>query len=144
MDRLRKHLYPSPIGKLLIACHEGEDMDGIIRWLDEYFNGKKPDWMPKIQLSGTDFQQRVWKLLMEIPYGETTTYGELAKKISPTMSAQAIGQAVGKNPCCIIVPCHRVVGTRGSLGGYAYGTEMKRALLEFEKTNQKLSFCNSK
>ena len=144
MNHLRKHLYPSPIGTLLIACQEEEDMDGIILWLDEYFGGKKPEWMPKIQLSGTDFQQRVWKLLMEIPYGETTTYGELAKKISPTMSAQAIGQAVGKNPCCIIVPCHRVVGANGSLGGYAYGTEMKHALLEFEKTNQKLSLCTSK
>lgn len=86
---------------------------------------------------GSDFQQRVWKLLCEIPYGKTTTYGELAKRVAvqmgrETMSAQAVGGAVGRNPISIIIPCHRVVGADGSLTGYAGGLEKKLSLLQLE------------
>ena len=104
----------------------------VIRWLDIFFSGHQPDFLPPIRLVGTDFQCRVWQALLEIPYGETTTYGELARRIS-CRSAQAVGQAVGRNPIAIIVPCHRVVGSDGSLTGYAYGLEKKQYLLQLEK-----------
>lgn len=107
-------------------------------WLNRYFAGKRPA-ISELPLApaGSDFRQEVWKLLCEIPYGEVTTYGELAKKIAkkqnkPGMSAQAIGGAVGHNPISIIIPCHRVVGTNGSLTGYAGGLEKKVKLLELE------------
>lgn len=107
-------------------------------WLNRYFAGKRPA-VSELPLApaGSDFRQEVWKLLCEIPYGEVTTYGELAKKIAkkqnkPGMSAQAIGGAVGHNPISIIIPCHRVVGTNGSLTGYAGGLEKKVKLLELE------------
>lgn len=128
-------LYKSPIGKLYIVADEGEDIGSICQWFDEYFSGKRPKWFPDLKLHGTPFQLRVWELLKEIPYGQTITYTALAKRISPTMSAQAVGQAVGKNPCCIIIPCHRVIGLNGNLTGYAYGLEMKQWLLDFEKMN---------
>ena len=106
-----------------------------IRWLDLYFSGRQPDFLPPISFRGTDFQRRVWQALLAIPYGETTTYGDLARRIG-CRSAQAVGQAVGKNPIAIIVPCHRVVGSDGSLTGYAYGLEKKQYLLQLE--NQSL------
>ena len=94
--------------------------------------------MPPLSLKGTPFQQRVWKELLTIPYGQTVTYGELARRIG-CRSAHAVGGAVGRNPISIIVPCHRVVGTDGSLTGYAAGLDRKRALLELE---QKIYFAN--
>ncbi len=103
-----------------------------LRWLDFYFSGRQPDFMPPISLRGTDFQQRVWQALVEIPYGQTISYGELARRVG-CRSAQAVGQAVGRNPIAIIVPCHRVVGSDGSLTGYAYGIEKKQFLLQLEK-----------
>lgn len=125
--------YDSPLGTLAIDCCQDCDFDDICRWFDEYFSGRCPQWLPKITIEGTDFQLKVWKYLLQIPYGETVTYGELAEKISPSMSAQAVGRAVGMNPCCIIIPCHRVVGANGDLKGYAHGIEMKRWLLDFEQ-----------
>ena len=108
------------------------------RWLDEYFAGGKPA-VSQLPLApvGSEFRQTVWKLLCEIPYGEVSTYGELAKKIAkmqnkPTMSPQAVGGAVCHNPISIIIPCHRVVGTGGSLTGYAGGIPAKIKLLELE------------
>lgn len=108
-------------------------------WLDRYFAGQNPD-IKELSLapSGSEFQQLIWKNLCEIPYGQVTTYGELAKKAADQMgksrmSAQAVGGAVGKNPISIIIPCHRVVGADGSLTGYAGGVEKKRMLLELEK-----------
>ena len=108
-------------------------------WLDRYFKGKapSPDELP-LHPVGTAFQQQVWAVLRTIPYGETTTYGEIAKELSAgggteKMSAQAVGGAVGHNPVSIIVPCHRVVGSRGQLTGYAGGLERKRSLLELER-----------
>ena len=100
-------------------------------WLSQYFSGKIPDFLPPIVLKGSEFQKRVWTLLLEIPYGKTVTYGELAKKLG-CKSAQAIGGAVGRNPISILIPCHRVVGADGSLTGYAGGVKKKEFLLNFE------------
>lgn len=112
------------------------------KWLDIYFSGKNPEFIPPLNAVGTEFQKLVWKMLLEIPYGKTTTYGEIARKIAEIknvsrMSAQAIGGAVGKNPIAIIVPCHRVVGKNGNMTGYAYGIDKKIALLEIEGANIK-------
>ena len=108
------------------------------KWLDRYFAGEKPE-ISELALApiGGDFRQRAWKLLCEIPYGETTTYGELARKMAlglgkEKMSAQAVGGAVGHNQISIIIPCHRVVGTNGSLTGYAGGIATKVKLLTHE------------
>ena len=103
-------------------------------WLAQYFTGHVPDFLPPMKSIGTPFQQRVWNQLLEIPYGETVTYGELAKKMG-CKSAQAVGGAVGRNPISILVPCHRVVGADGSLTGYAGGVERKDALLKLEKAS---------
>lgn len=106
------------------------------RWLDVYFTGREPDFTPPLHPTGSPFRQTVWQLLLEIPYGQTTTYGELAKRLEcGRMSAQAVGGAVGHNPISIIVPCHRVVGTNGSLTGYAGGLDRKIRLLEIEQTD---------
>lgn len=107
------------------------------RWLDVYFTGKKPDFAVPLHFVGTDFQKEVWELLCAIPYGQVTTYGEIARQLAakkglPHMSAQAVGNAVGHNKISIIVPCHRVVGANGSLTGYAGGVEKKRTLLTLE------------
>ena len=106
--------------------------DETRRWLDIYFSGNKPDFMPPIILCGTPFQQRVWEVLLTIPYGQMVTYGELARRLG-CRSAQGVGGAVGRNPISIIVPCHRVVGVDGSLTGYAGGLDRKRALLALEQ-----------
>ena len=101
-------------------------------WLDDYFKGKNPQVDFKIKAHGSQFRQKVWKILSEIPYGETMTYGEIASRISPTMSPQAVGGAVGHNPISIMVPCHRVLGSNGKLTGYAGGIDRKIALLRME------------
>ena len=108
-------------------------------WLRDYFAGKNPNAeMLPLKAEGTPFQKEVWNLLMAIPYGETRTYGDLAREIArrmgkDKMSSQAVGQAVGKNPISIIIPCHRVVGANGKLVGYAGGMEKKEWLLSLEK-----------
>ena len=107
-----------------------------MRWLDLYFAGKEPDFMPVLNPTGTAFQMLVWAILQTIPYGGTTTYGAIAKRLEKStgkrMSAQAVGGAVGRNPISIIVPCHRVIGANGSLTGYAGGLDKKEYLLELE------------
>ena len=100
-------------------------------WLLQYFSGHMPSFLPPIMPNGSPFQKRVWDTLLEIPYGETITYGELAKKLG-CKSAQAVGGAVGRNPISILIPCHRVVGADGSLTGYAGGVEKKEFLLDLE------------
>ncbi len=107
-------------------------------WLDRYFQGKQPQ-ISELPLApiGGEFRQSVWKILCEIPYGQVMTYGQIAKRIAEErglkqMSAQAVGGAVGHNPISLIIPCHRVVGTNGSLTGYAGGLDKKIKLLEFE------------
>ncbi len=153
----------SPIGNILLAADEigltGLWFDGqkyfahnldpaheeknlpvfksVRKWLDIYFAGQEPDFIPPVHLIGTPFQISIWKLLRQIPYGQTATYGELARKIAEEkglahMSAQAVGGAVGHNPISIIVPCHRVAGSDGSLTGYAGGVDKKKYLLSLE------------
>ena len=158
--------YKSPLGQMTMAsdgeCLIGLWFDGQLRfastinadeaeecaelpvfartrqWLDEYFSGKAPSFMPPIRMQGTDFQQMVWQLLLKIPYGTTSTYRDIARKVAnergiATMSAQAVGGAVGRNPISIIVPCHRIIGTDGTLTGYAGGIERKEKLLLLER-----------
>ena len=155
--------YDSPLGGILLAADEtgltGLWFDGqkyfardlpiqhteqdtpvlseTRRWLDMYFTGREPDFLPPLHLAGSPFRQEVWALLRQIPYGETTTYRALAEAVARKrglrrMSAQAVGGAVGHNPISIIVPCHRVVGSDGSLTGYAGGLERKVQLLRLE------------
>lgn len=150
--------YSSPLGEILLAANDNgltglwfygakyfaaelEDertekltpvLRQTLRWLDIYFSGSEPDLMPPLELHGSDFRRRVWAELAKIPYGETVTYGEIAKKLG-VKSAQAVGGAVGHNPVSIIVPCHRVLGADGSLTGYAGGTDKKARLLELER-----------
>ena len=115
------------------------------RWLEVYFTGKKPDFMPPLHIVGSAFRRAVWEILLQIPYGKTTTYGEIARQLAkkqklPRMSAQAVGGAVGHNEISIIIPCHRVVGTNGSLTGYAGGIDKKIKLLELEHTDMSSFF----
>ena len=107
-------------------------------WLEGYFSGEQTPITIPLQPKGTIFQERVWKILQEIPYGETMTYGEIAQRIAKekgvaTYSAQAVGQAVGKNSISILIPCHRVLGKNGALTGYAGGIHRKEQLLNLER-----------
>ena len=167
--------YDSPLGGILLAADEigltGLWFDGekyfadnlpaehaeretpilltAKRWLDIYFTGKEPDFMPPLHPIGSAFRQSVWELLLQIPYGKTMTYGEIAKRLSEKMgcsrmSAQAVGGAVGHNEISIIIPCHRVVGTNGSLTGYAGGIDKKVKLLELEQADMSGFFVPKK
>ena len=158
--------YDSPLGGILLAADEigltGLWFDGekyfadnlpaeyaeretpilleAKRWLDIYFTGKEPDFLPPLHPIGSAFRQSVWQILLQIPYGKTTTYGEIARQLAekqklPRMSAQAVGGAVGHNEISIIIPCHRVIGTNGSLTGYAGGIDKKMKLLKLECTD---------
>lgn len=113
------------------------------RWLNVYFTGREPDFMPPLNPIGSGFQRAVWELLLQIPYGQTTTYGALAQKLAQQqglahMSAQAVGGAVGRNKISILIPCHRVVGTGGRLTGYAGGVDRKAGLLELEHSGLRI------
>ena len=156
------HVYYAPFGRLT-AVSDGEfltglwfrnsqpddaiqipDKEGKIpvfeqtrRWLDQYFEGKEPDFCPKLRLEGSNFARKVWKILTEIPYGTCMTYGDIAgilteKGSKKRMSPQAVGHAVGSNPVAIIVPCHRVIGAGGKLTGYGGGMDVKKYLLRIE------------
>lgn len=171
--------YPSPVGTLTLACDAGgESLIGLWlegqkyyggayseafienynmpvfgaakKWLDRYFAGKTPG-ISELPLApdGSAFRQEVWHILCEIPYGEVTTYGSIAKQMAvkmnkQTMSGQAVGGAVGHNPISIIIPCHRVVGANGSLTGYAGGIHTKIRLLELEGVNMSRLFIPAK
>lgn len=159
--------YQSPIGDILLASKQNKLIGAWIKrqkyyldnideeiiekdneiltkakkWLDKYFYGEKPP-ISELDLApeGTEFRLDVWKILLEIPYGKTITYKDIADKIAlkrgiSKMSAQAVGGAVGHNPIAIIIPCHRVVGSDGSLTGYAAGLDKKIFLLEHENAN---------
>ena len=118
-------------------------------WLDIYFSGKEPEFTPSLHPEGSEFRQAVWQILLQIPYGQTITYGEIARRLEERqntshMSAQAVGGAVGHNEVSIIIPCHRVVGTNGSLTGYAGGIDKKIALLQLEHTDMSRFFVPKK
>jgi methylated-DNA-[protein]-cysteine S-methyltransferase len=103
--------------------------------LDEYFVGKRKSFDLPLAPQGTDFQTTVWEKLQEIPYGKTVSYSQLAKNCRNPKACRAVGSANGKNPLVIIIPCHRVIASTGELGGYAYGVDVKKQLLELEKNN---------
>ncbi len=127
-------------GDTLPKEHEPKDLPVFRdagRWLDLYFSGQVPEFTPPLVFHASPFRRAVWDILLDIPYGQTMTYGEITARIArqqgrPSMSAQAVGGAVGHNPISLIVPCHRVVGTGGSLTGYAGGLDKKIALLQLE------------
>lgn len=160
--------YNSPVGRLLLAARENaltglwmegqkyfpydlqdaetqDDTHPVLLWakdwLDRYFAGTKPEISElKLAPAGSEFQQDVWRILCQIPYGQVRTYGVIAKELATqkglaSMSAQAVGSAVGRNPISILIPCHRVVGANGNLTGYAGGLERKRQLLTLESAS---------
>ena len=158
--------YDSPLGGILLAADEigltGLWFDGekyfadnlpiehteletpilaeAKQWLDLYFTGNEPNFMPPLHPIGSVFRKTVWEILSQVPYGQTTTYGEVSRQLAEKqglarMSAQAVGGAVGHNEISIIIPCHRVVGTNGSLTGYAGGIDKKLKLLELERAD---------
>ena len=167
--------YASPLGPLTVAS-DGESITGLwmkgqkyyaatlgehaddatprvfadaAKWLDGYFAGEKPQRSLPLAPKGSDFRQAVWDMLCEIPYGEVTTYGEIARRMAlktgrPTMSSQAVGGAVGHNPISIVIPCHRVVGANGSLTGYAGGIDKKISLLRLERVDTGRFFIPAK
>lgn len=119
------------------------------RWLDMYFSGKAPDFTPPLKMDTTPFRKAVWEIMLTIPFGQTMTYGGIADRIAKQkgiakMSAQAVGAAVGHNSISLIIPCHRVVGTNGSLTGYAGGIEKKAQLLTMEKIDMSAFFVPKK
>ena len=128
---------------------ETEILSEAKKWLDIYFSGEKPTFTLPLHPAGSTFRQAVWQILSEIPYGQTITYGEIASKIAERenishMSAQAVGGAVGHNEISIIIPCHRVIGTNGSLTGYAGGIDKKLSLLELEHADMSYLFVPKK
>ena len=155
--------YPSPLGTITLACDEdaviglwfnGQRHYGNIlppeterrehpllreakRWLDIYFSGREPDFLPPMRYDSTPFRRLICEIMLTIPYGKTMTYGQIAAEAAKRldaekMSAQAVGGAVGHNPISLMIPCHRVVGTSGSLTGYGGGLPAKKFLLELE------------
>jgi methylated-DNA-[protein]-cysteine S-methyltransferase len=167
--------YMSPLGGILLAADEigvtGLWLDGsrfyadnvpgehdeqdtpilteAKRWLDVYFTGKEPGFLPPLHPVGTPFRRAVWDILLQIPYGQTVTYGEIARQMAEKcgkekMSAQAVGGAVGHNEISIIIPCHRVVGADGNLTGYGGGMENKVKLLALERNDMSRFFVPKK
>ena len=163
--------YKSPLGEILLAAdeigltglwfegqkyfantlpderisQETEILAETKKWLDIYFSGEKLTFTPPLHPAGSTFRQAVWQLLLQIPYGQTITYGEIARRMAevkkvPRMSAQAVGGAVGHNEISIIIPCHRVVGTNGSLTGYGGGIDKKISLLNLEHADMSRFF----
>lgn len=167
--------YASPLGTITLACDEAaiiglwfngqrhfgnilpentEQKETVLsdqakRWLDLYFSGREPDFLPPLRYDSTPFREKVCNIMLTIPYGKTMTYGEIAAEIAretgrSRMSAQAVGGAVGHNPISLMIPCHRVVGTNGSLTGYGGGIERKVRLLELEHTDMSRFFVPKK
>lgn len=145
--------YESPIGRLVLECdgdvligvwlpnerrharNDADDVPPVLKetasQLDEYFAGERTDFDVRMELDGTDFQREVWTELTRIPYGETISYGELARRVGRPSAPRAVGQANGRNPIPVIVPCHRVLASNG-IGGYGGGLKVKRQLLAVE------------
>jgi methylated-DNA-[protein]-cysteine S-methyltransferase len=145
--------YESPIGRLVLECdddrligiwlpherrharNDADDVPPVLKetasQLDEYFAGERTDFDVRMEMDGTDFQREVWTELTRIPYGETISYGELARRVGRPSAPRAVGQANGRNPIPVIVPCHRVLASNG-IGGYGGGLKVKRQLLAVE------------
>lgn len=160
------HYYDSPLGRITLAS-DGKALSGLwfdgqkyygstlsgkneirelsvfgqtARWLDIYFHGQEPDFTPPLSINASSFRRTVWEIMLKIPYGQTMTYGAIAREIAAQrglaqMSAHAVGGAVSHNPISLIIPCHRVVGTNGSLTGYAGGIDKKVRLLTLERAD---------
>jgi methylated-DNA-[protein]-cysteine S-methyltransferase len=109
-----------------------EGFADVARQLGEYLSGDRDAFELPVRVNGTEFDQRVWDLVARVPYGQTTTYGDLARELGGGAEPRDVGAAVGRNPLCIVIPCHRVIGSTGRLTGYAGGLDRKRALLEIE------------
>lgn len=122
-----------------VAGEAGEDELFVraVAELEEYLEGSRREFGVPVETAGDEFSERVWEMLRDIPFGETTTYGELAERLGDRRLAQRVGQAVGRNPVSVFIPCHRVVGADGSLTGYAGGLERKKRLLELEEPAEK-------
>ena len=118
------------------AIEKASGLGGVTEQLDEYFAGSRQVFDLKLKPIGTSFQKRVWLALAQIPYGQTTSYGELARRVGSPKGARAVGAANGKNPLPIILPCHRVIGKDGSLTGFGGGLELKTVLLDLERRNK--------
>jgi methylated-DNA-[protein]-cysteine S-methyltransferase len=110
-----------------------EGFDDVARQLGEYLGRHRTGFELPVAVTGTEFDRQVWELIAAIPYGETTTYGALARALGPGTDPRDVGAAVGRNPLCIVIPCHRVIGSTGKLTGYAGGIGRKRRLLELER-----------
>ena len=121
----------------IIEKNETELLKEAIKQLNEYLDGKRSSFDLPLEPKGTEFQKKVWNALKEIPFGETRSYGEIAKIIGNEKASRAVGMANNKNPIAIIVPCHRVIGANGKLVGYAGGLDIKEKLLNLEKNNEK-------
>lgn len=156
MANNHKGFFRSPIGLIAVES-DGEAITGInfceegalehdsreesvlpviqkcIQELDEYFKGSRRSFDVPLSLKGTEFQKKVWKCLLTIPYGKSLSYQEIALGIDNSKACRAVGAAIGKNPACLLIPCHRVIGKDGSLTGFAWGTDRKKLLLEHEK-----------
>lgn len=157
---INTHSYASPCGEITLASFQGklclchwseltrsrlehalgavcvEAPSSVLRKavgeLDEYFAGLRTNFSVPLLPIGTDFQRRVWQALTEIPYGATCSYGQIAQRIGKPSAVRAVAQAIGANPLCLFIPCHRVIGADGSLTGYAGGLKAKRTLLQIE------------
>lgn len=143
--------FESPVGNMTVKSNGsaiteislGKFEDGVkdnltekaVNELKRYFDGTLTEFTFPIELSGTDFQKKVWKILTEIPYGETYSYGDVAERLGGKRYSRAVGGAVNKNPVLIAIPCHRVIGADGSLTGFACGLSVKKHLLNLEKEN---------
>ena len=160
MGEIRYRTTPSPVGFITVAgdgaavtglrmedqayppaavagwVRDDTAFEDVVDQLDEYFAGTRTEFDVTLRLVGTEFQRRVWSALLEIPYGETISYGELARRIGQPSASRAVGLANGRNPVGIIVPCHRVIGADGSLTGYGGGIARKRALLDLERSRR--------
>lgn len=152
--------YPSPLGVIEITANTkgvtslyfvqkaasknklNDILKKSLKELDEYFSKKRNDFSIPVDMEGTEFQKKVWKELLKIPFGKTVSYLYIAKKIGDENSTRAVGNANGKNPISIIVPCHRVIGANGNLVGYGGGIEKKKWLLEFENSLTQLDLFN--
>ncbi|WP_198539029.1 methylated-DNA--[protein]-cysteine S-methyltransferase [Mycolicibacterium wolinskyi] len=165
MTTLQYRTVDSPVGPLTLAGRDGRLMhlrmvdqtyepsrDGwapdesafpeAVEQLAAYFAGERTEFVLELEMLGTPFQRRVWNALQSIPYGETCTYGDIAREIGSPGAFRAVGLANGHNPIGIIVPCHRVIGANGSLTGYGGGLERKRALLELERSRMMPALFN--